>query len=543
MGTTADKLTYLNTTKGKIKDSINNLGGELTTNSTFRSYASELDSIYSRLPKVSGTGSEISLVPTLKGRLGSVLKGDTYQQTYSGKNLFHNTLELQERTTSSGVTIKPNNDGSITLNGTATSNQYINLDTYDYNVGIGTLTDVSTTRKSVSNNNYTLSCYIDNGTLNSVGYNNSNKYTYIQIKNGETYNNSKVYLQIELSSSMTNYEPYVGKQASPNPDYPQDIQCVEGIQNVELEGKNSFNIDGDFTFGGYSNSTTKNSDNTITTTSNFSYSRGNGQNLSLLKPNTNYTLSAKLISHTSIADNVAVVQICNGVRGNLSIINTLYYQEDGMQTLTFMTPNDTTNLWISFNSVGSSNSATFGIIQIEEGSTATSYVPYKDPQNYEVNLGNIKLYNGDYITGTPDNWSIVRNWNESTITLKGTYYDSDATHRYWWFSKPKDSIDYNNYKSNIIAEVGNASGGGNTLNYAVVANPNDYTLEQLSEKCDGTNYIYKLATPTTTPITDTTLISQLNALYNAKSYDGQTNISVSGNLPMILEVGALKGEV
>jgi hypothetical protein len=38
------------------------------------------------------------------------------------------------------------------------------------------------------------------------------------------------------------------------------------------------------------------------------------------------------------------------------------------------------------------------------------------------------------------------------------------------------------------------------------------------------------------------LISQLNAFYNAKSYNGQTNISVEGDLQMILDVSAIKGE-
>ena len=52
---------------------------------------------------------------------------------------------------------------------------------------------------------------------------------------------------------------------------------------------------------------------------------------------------------------------------------------------------------------------------------------------------------------------------------------------------------------------------------------------------------YALATPTTTEITDTTLISQLEAIKEAESYSGQTNISqTNDDKPFILTAKALK---
>ena len=49
-----------------------------------------------------------------------------------------------------------------------------------------------------------------------------------------------------------------------------------------------------------------------------------------------------------------------------------------------------------------------------------------------------------------------------------------------------------------------------------------------------------LATPTNTPITDTTLINQLNAIEEAMSYDEQTNISqTNADLPFIITSAAL----
>lgn len=55
-------------------------------------------------------------------------------------------------------------------------------------------------------------------------------------------------------------------------------------------------------------------------------------------------------------------------------------------------------------------------------------------------------------------------------------------------------------------------------------------------------YYFPINTPTYEEITNTNLLNELNELEKIMSYNGQTNISVSGNLPMILDITALKGE-
>lgn len=127
---TATKLEYLNDTKGLLKDSINSLGGEITSQTTFRNYATELDSIYSNLPKVSDTGSNISLSPTLKGRLGSVLKGNTLQD---GTPTPDSPVEIQSATGLQTITVsdgtntqtKELNLGNIKLNKIGNYQDYI----------------------------------------------------------------------------------------------------------------------------------------------------------------------------------------------------------------------------------------------------------------------------------------------------------------------------------------------------------------------------------------------------------------------------------
>ena len=59
----------------------------------------------------------------------------------------------------------------------------------------------------------------------------------------------------------------------------------------------------------------------------------------------------------------------------------------------------------------------------------------------------------------------------------------------------------------------------------------------------NTSLYYPLETPTDTEITDTTLISQLEAIYNAPLYE-QTNITQTNNdLPMVLDITACKDNI
>ena len=70
MGTISEKLTYLNGTKQLLKDKINNLGGSIDDNTTFRQYANQLQNVYDNLPKTSyQEGTEVTLSNTLKGKL------------------------------------------------------------------------------------------------------------------------------------------------------------------------------------------------------------------------------------------------------------------------------------------------------------------------------------------------------------------------------------------------------------------------------------------------------------------------------------------
>ena len=243
MGTTAQKLTYLNETKQLLKKAINDLGGDLTEESTFRSYSNALDTIYNEYPKVTDTGEDITLENTKKGKMNIDLEGQTSQNSTTGKNLFGGFTFSRS---SANVNFTTNKDGSITMTGTATATTY----------SLGT-SDIATYKKTLEAGTYTLSGgtssinLVVTDTSGTNIYNTSgntsvtftlNNSTDIVIRanvpNG-TATNTTLYPMLETGSSATSYEPFTNGPA-PNPDFPYPIKKVSGDNNVKIENKNLF---------------------------------------------------------------------------------------------------------------------------------------------------------------------------------------------------------------------------------------------------------------------------------------------------------------
>lgn len=184
------------------------------------------------------------------------LDGDTYQQSYEGKNLLEITKSGWE--TKRGITVTWENS-SFVLNGAATAD----VDFY----GHGTSWSDTTKYSPLSAGTYTVSIRKADMSLganlelkmynrlsdgqqrvfdfgaSSSGYktfslDEDEGYTifYLSIKTGQSFNNERFYVQLELSSTATDFEPFVGGQPSPNPDYPQPIQTVTGLQTISING-------------------------------------------------------------------------------------------------------------------------------------------------------------------------------------------------------------------------------------------------------------------------------------------------------------------
>ena len=494
---TATKLTYLNDTKGLLKDSINSLGGEITSQTTFRQYATELDSIYANLPKVSGTGSILSLSPTLKGRLGIVPKGDTYQKT----NLYNNDIE--QGAISDGANVSANNRirtaGYIEV--VPSTQLYIGFSGCDdiyvsyYN---SSKTFVSAYGWATGNSNISIPANI--------------YYIRVAFRKND---NSNI-----TPSSISNVQ--IGNV--PNPDYPQDIQSVTGNQVVSVTGKNLF----------------ENAKENKYFNNSYDFITQNGAST------TNYIPAKEGDIFTISCENYSNGIVIASFDENY---NCLLRSATNGTSISHTCPTNTKYI-IGSNYVYSNNPT-----QLEKGSTATTYEPYQN-QEYEINLGTIELNKigdyQDYITGTPDNWSIKR--KIGSVVLDGT---ED------WNDRPNYTYADRFVYGGSIERVANVG----YSNYFIIksASNNDYpylsingtqTVINFSEKgtttlaqfktwlsTHNTEVDYVLANEITEPITNQEIINQLNEIYYLQSYNGTTNITItSEDLELIMTASALKGD-
>lgn len=485
---------------------------------------------------VNGTGSEVTLNGTIEAKLNDLeLKGDTEQQTYAGKNL----LAIQDGTyySGTGVTATVEN-GVITITGTNTGSSsfvYFNL-LQSVTLPAGTYTLAKNVISSVDEPpSYP---YVEvrqsNATIVGTDYDNITKTVTleepktidtIRLYFGNRNGTSVIEPQLEAGSTATSFEPYVGGTASPNPDYPQDVNVVTGTQAIAITGKNLF--DGVVASGEF------NSSGNI----NANQSRVYSVDYIKVKPNTQYV------------SNLQINRVCY-----YDASKTFLNRSSTYNFTTFTTPADA--YYVRFDIASTSDTAHQ---QIEKGATSTEFQSFYSV-NYTVNLGSIELCKigdyQDYIYKNGDNWYVHKNigkvvldgsesWNTFTSGVSyHTYYVDGLISSYrtdttaLYLSNNFTGISTNQRYVNDTFFINNQS--RIIISYDDIATVSAFKTWLSSH---NTSIYYILATPTDTQITDATLISQLDALYNASSYEDQTNFEVtatSPNLPAILGVSAYK---
>lgn len=503
-------------------------------------YSTTEEKIQIDATEVSGSGSNITLNNTEDGALFTSLKinGDTSQDTTTGKNLL--IPHTQSTGSANGITRKTNVDGSITLTGTATANAYLRISDFLQLESNTTYTTLIQNQALPTN----VTLYYND--LTNIGTDYASTYippslrtkTYttgsvtgttsisVLIQSGATINTTLKPMLVKGSYSSSNipdYEPYTNG-ASPNPDYPQDVDVVTGDNNIVVCGKNL--IDVSTTIVG------KTWNNGINSARAVVYMK--------CIPNTQYTLSVKDISNVDVVNYFEKVNDTdNTTIGGLIELNT---------TRTITTSSTANYIGVQVNKTAIALSDVEGIdLQIEKGSTATTYEPYVS-QTYSVDLGSIELCKigdyQDYIYKENGNWykynaigKVVldgsENWQyisvaqgllfrNSTLVNDAIVDNNYAPYCNYYKGIPLSQIRANN---NIIVNKGS--------NYAYL----DIVDNRYTNTTDFTNWLnsnnvsvyYVLATPTTTQITNEDLITQLEALAGATTYLGQTNIITSGS--------------
>lgn len=445
------------------------------------------------------------------------LFGNTSQDSTTGKNMLENNLALA---TINGVTFQNKNDGSISLSGTSTG-------VANRKIGSIPIQSGKTYILSGSPVNSDESVRIDarpRGVNNQV-YNGwtsvTGPYTatedvivdiHVRVAYGYNCDNIIIWPQAEESSTATDYEPYTGGVPSPNPDYPQDIHVVTGENIIsvgstnyliDFRGKNKFDI-AKITPNTYIGKNGITGTSTATNLSDYIYVQGNKE----------YTLSYKCDNFENPSNRSLVFYT-----SNKQYVSGVYYNPTS-KLFTFTPEQDG---YIRFG---------YDIncydIQIEEGDTATTYTAYNSIELCKI--GSAQDYIDKQIDG---NWYLYKAIDK--ITLDGTEnwgrVPSTTDPRFKLQKNGGSSTGYSNYFKYIYIQwkMTNYSIGigSNTISirYDELA---DVTALKTWLSTHNTILYFKLTTPTTTQITDETLIAQLDAIYeHLQLVKGTNNITVT----------------
>ena len=349
------------------------------------------------------------------------------------------------------------------------------------------------------------------------------------------------------------------QNGTPTPESPQDIHVVSGDNTIEVCGKNLLPTN---SLTPTYNTTTTLIDfgkdktfDSVTLSFIFNGSYSQVTNVAMFDLRTNDNTHNYLTPDTFglIRDTNYTNQQLNTTKTNVTFRYLIVY---------FMTNN--------YNNFSANSTMTN--IQLEKSSTATPYEAYKSA-SYPITLpegmflGWIGTYQDRIFKNTPNTTDYDSNLEDNVWYLKKEIGKKDFTTSdfsnmltsysrldYVGFQKPIDSANKGNsndipvlYTKGTYAKIVNfnsldnlnkitSSGGYNLFYLGVTKGTTDVEGQAIIE---GSKMYYPLATPTYTEITDSTLISQLNAL--ARSYLGQTNITQTNNdLPFIINATALK---
>ena len=557
--TVFDKLDYLSETKGLIKDSLNNLGSEITDDNTFRNYVEKINQIYEDYPKVTGTGTTFTISNTKKAKMNNTLKGNTEQTTYTGKNLFdYTTTEFSD---ASNVNIETsNNVVTITTTNTVTSNNlFVRTKIPDNMLKNGSTYIISSVNVSGVVQSLQLQLRNKDGS-----YANKTQYNYVVYDDTYSlYVTGNIFsttssasipagttaiiknIQVEESSTATDYEPYVGGTASPNPNYPQDIRVVKGDNTINIIGKNL--LDTSKKLDGYA---FDNSANKIISSSTYELY------YIPIKAGETYISSSELGTSSG---NIAYAYCNEFPQLNTPVVSRTTSAISILNGGTFTAPSEVKYLLIRITK----SSQTLNNWQIEKGSTATTYEPHQE-QSYVFYLENLELCKigdyQDYIYKSNNTWYKYKAIDK--VVLDGSE-DDNSFYIFSGVSSGNSIYISTNLVDNLVKNETALSNYFIYKNVYAVDSDEGFTISTSTPKLrfrinktkastisefknwlstHNTTVYYVLETPTSIEITDLDLIEQLNSLENAISYNNETNIFTEyeeGNTSLIISASAL----
>ena len=227
------------------KDDIANLK---TENEELKAENERLRQDMNALPSNTAEGEYITLTDSADSRFNKFkVLGKSTQKTRSGKNILY-VADKEETINNMGITYSVKN-GIITLNGTSTGSHYITFTNSLFNINEGDYT-IST---KVLSGSYSGSVgkqvnidfskklfdggYIDDTVTVEVQNQQENVYLALYVGSNAIFNNYQIIIQLEEGSVATEIEQY---GVSPSPQFPSEIQNVEGNINIITTNENLF---------------------------------------------------------------------------------------------------------------------------------------------------------------------------------------------------------------------------------------------------------------------------------------------------------------
>lgn len=395
---------------------------------------------------------------------------------------------------------------------------------------------------NLNHNSYTIAN--DTSNISSVIFN-----IFSNNSNDNTNNYSVVIEkpQLQFGETAKTYEEYTGGQISPSIAYPQTVHKVTGNCNEKVQNKNIFD-------GQLENGTLISGE----TSSNSNLRRS--KNYMKIKPNTNYVFSINGTANRVVANFYDENKNWIEQSGNAGLLSTtgIFTSPANAEYFKFRGYQDDTALLSSGN------------IMLEENSTATDYIAHAE-QNAPLTLEDIELYDGDKIQISYVNQAgykkvtganVVKKIKERVLTGIENWVSQSPTGFYRYGlslseiindnSLSDDVLIYSNYFKGVSFDDRNTDVeetiyvvcNGTVANSGFLINTKEFsTLESFKTWLSSNNVyvVYQLATPITTAITDTTLLSQLETLINLKTYKEVTHIDATGaDLAPVLEFNYYK---
>lgn len=482
-------------------------------------------------------GEELTIDDTINAKMEVGLEGNTTQETTTGKQLF-DYEDLKDKiqtltTTGNGKNFTISGSGSYQYLISLTGQKKItgNWNTANLNGHLKVVYEDDTTTNILSS----YSSASASGTINLTTDSSKNiKAILIQI-----YTNSTITIEnFMISTSGGEYEPYTNG-ASPNPSYPSNANKVTGDNTIVVSNKNLFignDIHSGFVVATIGNPVTYRTSSLTETYQKCCYVKAGQQ----------YTLSRNV--NTPASTNLRTSVVCDD---NDIILERIDFNSTSNSII--FTPTKTGWLYLT-SDINATN------IQIEDG-TATPYEEHQE-QTFQINLGNIEVCGiGDYRdyfykSKSNNKWYLHKQIGKVVLDGSENFISAGTSGTDYRYNKTLSSLNIPNattnnalcmanYFQNVTIKTDKKWGAFYINGNWLVFYDKDNNFENATAfntwlSTHNTLIYYVLATPTDTEITDTTLISQLEALKTAMSYAGQTNISqINNDAPFILQVTAL----